>query len=123
MGLSERRWRPDGEPFWCDGIQYRVVPGRKGPDDMRLEKHLNGEWQPVRMEAGFMLADFFFENEHVLYPRAKGYRGGFEYLKAIQFAAQNGWESTQRQLREQQSRIREMVQGCLPTRYRHDGER
>ena len=90
---------------------------------MRLEKRLDGEWQPVRMEAGFMLADFFFENEQELYPRAKGYRGGFEYLKAVQNAARYGWEPTQRQLREQQSKLRSVLQGCLPTRYRHDDSR
>ena len=119
--MSERRWRA-GDRFWCDEVEYRVMPGRKGPDDLRLEHYVNGEWRPVKMETGFLLADFFFENEHVLYPRAKGYRGGYEYLRAIQHATRYGWESTQQQLREQQARIREALQGCLPTRYRHDGD-
>lgn len=121
--MSDRRWQA-GDDFWCDGIRYRVIEGRKGPDDLRLERRVDGEWRPVKMESGFMLADFFFENEQVLYPRAKGHRGGFEYLRALQDATRHGWETTQRRLsaQQQQSRLRGALQHCLPIRYRGDGK-
>lgn len=122
MDLSERRWQA-GDNFWCDGIRYRVVEGRKKPGDLRLERRIDGEWQPVRMESGFMLADFFFENEHVVFPRADGYRGGYEYLKELHNAARHGWEATQRKLRGQQQRLRSALGQCAPIRRREDGTR
>ena len=118
--MTERRWKA-GDEGYCNGIQWRVTPGRKGPDDLRLEMHINGEWQPAKMEIGFLMADFFFENEHVLYRRSDGYRGGYEYLKELHNAARYGWENTQQKLRQQQTRIRRAFRQCIPDHYRGDG--
>ena len=73
-----------------------------------------------------MLADFFFDNEQVLYPREKGFHGGHEYLRAMQDAAlRGGWEAAQRKLREQQMRIRRGARAaivqCFPGRNEEDG--
>lgn len=87
-----RRWEA-GYNGTASGISYRVVQGRKSADDLRLEFRVNGEWRPVAMDIGFLLADFFFENEHVLYPRSQGYRGGWKYIQALQRAALDGWEA------------------------------
>ena len=119
--MTERRWKA-GDEGYCNEIRYRVVTGRKGPDDLRLDLFINGDWQPAKMEIGFLMADFFFENEHALYPRARGYRGGFEYLKALQDASRYGWQATQRQLRTQQSRLRGALRQCLPTHRQEDGD-
>jgi hypothetical protein len=82
--------------FEIDGVFYRVLHGRKGPGDLRLEHRVDGAWKPVRMRTGAMLADFFFENEEVLYPDAKG---GKKYLEYVRDATKYGWDKADAVLR------------------------
>lgn len=93
-------WTATG-PFYCSGLRWRVVAGVKAPGDMRLEVEGPAGWVPVKMEAGFLLADFFFDNESRLYPRSAGFRGGYEYLRALHDAARFGWERAATRLQGQ----------------------
>lgn len=58
------------------------------------------------MAAGFLMADFFKENEDVLYPLERGFRGGQMYLDFCQGAVYVGWRAATHQLNEQRERKR-----------------
>ena len=80
-------------------IHWRVVEGRKSEDDLRLDL-LVPRWTAVPMGLGFLFADFFYENENVLYPPSR-YRGGQMYLDFCGGAAHLGWEHARQLLAEQ----------------------
>lgn len=92
MSGHARRWHA-GWRGWVDNIEYRVVPGRKSGEDLRLEHYVQGEWMAVAFEGGFLLADFFCQNEDGLFPRAEAYAGGSKYLAYCYWAACSGWEA------------------------------
>jgi hypothetical protein len=84
-------------------IEWRVVRGKKesrvpGAEDLRLDIRAL-EFFPVSMGLGFLLAEFFCENEEVLYPRAAGYSGGGRYLHFVAGAVRQGWETAAEQLK------------------------
>jgi hypothetical protein len=84
-----RRWQPHWRKTVA-GLPLRVVPGYKAPDDLRLEWLTPDGWRPVTMAAGAILADFWYENEEVLYPPPAA--GGHYYLSYVNQAAHEGWE-------------------------------
>lgn len=95
-----RRWK-EGDTAEVSGLKFRVVKGYKGPDDLRLEVFINndyGDWVPVPMNLGFVLADFFGENEDHLYPPEQGYAGGNYYVNHLYLARKHGWEYAQNRL-------------------------
>lgn len=102
-----RRWR-DGLQVELDGLRFRVVAGRKSPDDLRLECWVDGSWRPVRMALGAFLADFFYENEEVLFPYPK--KGGRKYLDYLRDAAKYGWEKADAVLRVERAKKRAQPQ-------------
>lgn len=93
---TTRRWYA-GQSFSIDDMHFRVVAGKKGPDDLRLDQLVDGKWVAVRMAVGGMMADFFFENEEVLYPPPA--KGGKKYLDYVRDAARFGWERAEAALR------------------------
>lgn len=83
------------------GVQWRVVQGKKSPSDLRLDICCP-QFVPVKMDVGFLFADFYADNERVL--AAEGYLTGvapdagaryITFLKGAQFA---GWEVAADQL-------------------------
>ncbi len=65
-----------GDRFSLGGLSFKVVPGKKRPDDLVVEVfvpevHASGEWRPVEMRIAGMLHAFFCENEERLYPRPR----------------------------------------------------
>ena len=75
-----------------NGILLRVVPGKKSAEDLRLEWQIpGGEWRAVTMATGAIMADFWYENEDVLYPRAAGFKGGEKYAQYLGVAMREGW--------------------------------
>lgn len=104
---EERRWSA-GDQAEHSGFNFRVVRGSKSADDLRLEVLAMGRWRPVRMSLGFFLADFFYENEDVLYPRephdparclkpgcdGSKHRGGQKYIGELRKAGRQGWQAT-----------------------------
>lgn len=100
--VSDRRWTEGWEDS-VDGVGYRVVRGSKSQNDLRLDWRAGGGWRPVAMRTGALLADFFYENEHVLYPPPR-LQGGERYLGYIEQAARGGWAPAELTLREQSFR-------------------
>lgn len=98
MGERAVRRFQEGQRFLVDGMEFLVQQGSKHPDDLRLLWRIGGRWRPVRMAVGAFLADFFFENEQVLYPPrpdGSGPKGGAKYLDYIRHAARFGWEKAE----------------------------
>ena len=94
--MTGRRWR-DGWSRRIDGISFRIVRGRKGPNDLRLDWYVDGQWRPIHMRIAALLTDFFYENEDVLYPPPA--KGGQKILDYLRWAAKNGWEKAEAGLR------------------------
>lgn len=119
-GVSERRWKA-GARGTVSGIPFRVVEGRKGPDDLMLQFYVatpnGGEWRAVGMDIGFLLADFLPENEDFLYPDAARSRiagGGDYYLSECWHARKHGWLSAKQKLvRERAGRCRRYLSAYL----------
>lgn len=95
-----RRWQA-GWRGTVDGVTLRVERGKKGPADLRMDVFVGGEWKPVHMSLGCVLADFFFENEDVLYPPSQGFAGGTYYLRALAEAPKVGWEAVVGRIRSE----------------------
>lgn len=92
----------DREDF--DGVAFRVVEGRKAPGDLRLEVQArNGLWRPVTMRMVFFLADFFFENEELLYPPPR-YLGGAKFRRAVKQAMEKGYKQADASLQVERQR-------------------
>jgi hypothetical protein len=71
------------------GLRFRVEQGGKHPDDRVLLWWTGSGWRLIEMAAGALMADFFYENEHVLYPPP--YKGGEMYREFLKHAMQHGW--------------------------------
>ena len=101
-----RRWKPG--PVRVGAFQFQVVKGRKHPDDLRLDMWAGnlagpGVWVSVPMCLGAVLADFFYENEGIIYPPPM--LGGRKYLDYVNVAATQGWQVADAGLRaERQAR-------------------
>lgn len=93
-----------GQTGEIDGIPYRVLRGDKHPDDLVIELHAGGQWRRIRMDLGFFLAAFFFENEEVIRPPSYRDTGGDYYMRACWDAIYNTWESAAATLRGQRAK-------------------
>lgn len=87
-----------GQTFRVDGLDYRIRAGHKlrrtdaAPGyDLVLEVRTTRGWTPVSMVAGFLAADFYFENESALSPPSAGYDGGQRYCDYVVEAIDQGW--------------------------------
>lgn len=81
-----------GEIF---GVEWRIVRGRKHPEDLRLEIR-TPKFLPVSMVLGYLFADFYAQNERVLYPHIRD--AGRRYRIAIHGAQTLGWQDAADQL-------------------------
>lgn len=100
--MTDRRWQ-NGDFGELHGLRWRVRTGAKHPEDLVLEINVEGYWLAVSMTLGFLLADFFFQNEDVLYPPSQGYRGGYKYLNDCKVAALHGWDKAAAGLRAEKA--------------------
>lgn len=104
------RWRNDGRRFavgyqtTISGITFRVEQGRKSEDDRVLEWLTDRGWRPIDMAVGFLLVDFFYENEHELYPPPL--EGGEYYRRFEEKAVQKGWQAALAQLQAEKANAR-----------------
>ncbi|MCR4341993.1 MAG: hypothetical protein NUW01_19115 [Gemmatimonadaceae bacterium] len=78
------------------GVEWRVVTGRKAPGDLRLDVRAV-RFIPVKMDLGFLFADFYAQNERVLYPH-RGDEAGDRYVNFIRGAMYLGWQDAAEQL-------------------------
>lgn len=97
-----RRFQP-GQSGELNGIDWRVVQGKKARDDRRLDLSTSG-WRSVPMSLGFLLADFFVENENVLYPPSPTRRGGEMYMDFCRGSVLVGWEASHEYILGQRAR-------------------
>jgi len=94
------KFTPDGIPHLIGGVYIRCVPGRKAPDDMKLEirvshgrEYIPDEWRAVPMTLVAYMTEFFYKNEDNLYPPEEGYLGGEKFLQFLHDAVRNGYET------------------------------
>ena len=90
--ITPRRFT-SGDNFELGAVRFRVERGSKSPDDLRMDWNVNGRWVAVPMSALFLLTDFLWENEHVLYPPSSGNQGGEKLFEALRRARNHGWEA------------------------------
>jgi hypothetical protein len=94
-----RRWVA-GMTIAIAGLNFRIRAGYKREGDLALEWETPTGWRAVPMAAGFLIADFLYENEDELYqPPAEG---GRYYLRHVEMACEIGWEAVQEKLRAEQ---------------------
>lgn len=106
-----RHWRAGWRYTHPSGITLRVEQGKKAADDLRMDIFV-GRWVPIPMAFGAILADFFYENEEVLYPPRgdAGPKGGKKYLDYLQGAAYVGWEAAESYLQDEKEAARQRRQ-------------
>ena len=70
--------------------EYRVVPGEKGSDDLRLDWRIVTQWQRVCLDDIAVTVDQVYENEERLYPPPE-YKGGGKVTAFVLGAIQRGY--------------------------------
>lgn len=85
-----------GDCIEIGGVHLRFVQGAKAPNDVRLDIFVP-DWTAVSMKLGYVMADFYAQNERILYP-ARGDQAGDRYIIACQGAQRLGWEDAAAQL-------------------------
>lgn len=88
--------------FIAPAVEWRVVQGKKAPDDLRLDIR-SVRFAPVSMKLGFLFADFYAQNEQTLQRRGAikirpGVPAHDRYLAFIEGAMHMGWEDASDQL-------------------------
>jgi hypothetical protein len=102
MSSQVRRFK-SGEQFQHDGIWYRLVPGRKGRGDLRLEWASAGfPWRPVTLDHVAIIVDAIADNENVLYPPPAA--GGGYVWKFLRQVLREGWRPAVHDLQLQRDR-------------------
>lgn len=87
----------EGDTFRLQGIDFRVVRGKKGPADLRLDWLLSVGWQPVCVDIVGLIADFVYENENYLYPPPR-FKGGEKFMAYIRQAVGDGYRQANHDL-------------------------
>jgi hypothetical protein len=109
---EERRFSAD-ETFRIPPMEYRLVTGRKGPGDLRLDWRWNDEgrvspWRPVELDHVFLIVDAIADNENYLYPLPAA---GGDYVRRFVVAAlRNGWVQARHDLHLERMRKDELRQ-------------
>ena len=98
---EKRRFRA-GDTFRVGNMDFRVVPGRKGPGDLRLDWRYNNRagtgspWYPLDLEVIALSVDVIADNENYLYPPPAS--GGDYVRKYVMSALRDGWNAAQTRL-------------------------
>lgn len=81
----------NGDQGTIGPVEWRVRRGGKAPGDLVVELRSPG-WCRVKMAVVCLLADFHYQVEEILYPRAEGKAGGEYILGALTEACRDsGW--------------------------------
>lgn len=91
----ERRFH-DGDVFDIPPMQYRIVRGKKGPEDLRLDWRWTTDWRPVELDHVAIIVDAIADNENVLYPPPAS--GGAKTWRFVQTAFKFGWRRARNDL-------------------------
>lgn len=84
-----------------DPFDYRLVPGKKGPGDLRLDwrwadRYCTSEWRPVELDHAFLIADVIASIEDVTHPYPE--RGGALVFAFIKDVRTRGWRQVRHDL-------------------------
>ena len=93
--MTGRRFH-DGETFEIPPLQYRLVRGRKGPDDLRLDWRWVTDWRPVELDHVALIVDAIADNENILYPPPAA--GGGKVYQLVRQALREGWRKARHDL-------------------------
>jgi hypothetical protein len=107
--MNPRRFNA-GDQFEIDGVNYRVVKGRKAVEDLRLDWWQDGRWRPVTLDHVGLIVDMIAENENVLYPPPR-FKGGGMVIQFCMTAHREGWHAARNLLHQQ--RANKAEQGSL----------
>lgn len=100
--MSDRRFQL-GDRIELAPMEYRLVRGRKGPDDLRLDwRPTELDWRPVELDHAFLIVDAIADNENVLYPYPAA--GGGKVNAAIRVALRDGWQRARLDLHAERAR-------------------
>ena len=91
----------EGDTFTIPPLEYRMVRGRKGPDDLKLEWRYVAPWRPVELDHVGLIVDAIAENENVLYPPPAA--GGGYVWRFVRKALQYGWIAARNELHLQRA--------------------
>jgi hypothetical protein len=105
--VTDRRFT-DGERFEIPPMQYRVVRGRKDPEDLKLQWRYMGDWRPVELDHVALIVDAIGDNEETLYPRERGGRGNGKVLTFVKQSIRDGFRQAIHDLHEERARRDEM---------------
>jgi hypothetical protein len=94
-----------GQSGELNGIEWRIVPGKKKPGDLRLDLRAR-EFRAVPMSLSFLLADFHFQVEHHLYAPGDGFLGGEKFMRGVNGSVVIGWEAAVEWLENERARKR-----------------
>ena len=103
--MTVQRWRI-GQSFDLGGIRFQVSEGKKAPGDLRLDWLTTDGWRPIPFSVSFLLADFHYYVEDILYPRG-GRLGGEKFLREMSIAGRKGWQVAQERLNAEKQRAKE----------------
>lgn len=91
-----------GQTGTLNGIEWQIVPGRKADGDLRMNIRAR-EFRAVPMSLSFLFADFHYQVEGHLYPKADGFLGGEKFMRGLNGAITIGWEAAVEWLERERS--------------------
>ena len=99
-----------GQTGTIGSVRWRIVEGKKSPSDQRLDI-LCSQFAPVKMDLGFLFADFYAQNERRLaeegyLSRSVARDAGARYRYFIEGSQLLGWEAASDQLAFERERKR-----------------
>jgi hypothetical protein len=97
---GDRRFH-EGELIDLPPMQYRLVHGTKGPEDLRLDWRYVTEWRPVELEHAALIVDAIADNENILYPPPAA--GGGKVWAFMRCAFRDGWTVARWRLHEERA--------------------
>lgn len=116
--MSEQRRFRAGETFRIPPMDYRVVKGKKGPDDLRLDWRWSDEdgrispWRPVELDHVALIVDAIADNENVIHAYPE--KGGAYVVTFVRQAFREGWCKARSNLHEQRKRADERRSATVP---------
>jgi hypothetical protein len=98
---EERRFQA-GEAYRIPPMEYRIVNGKKGPGDLRLDWRYSDDegrispWRPVELDHVALIVDVIADNENYLYPPPAA--GGAYVVRFVRTAFKEGWRKARHDL-------------------------
>lgn len=99
--MSDDRRFHEGDTFVIPPMEYRIVRGRKGPADLRVDWRHISEWRPVELDHVGLIVDAIADNENVLYPPPAA--GGAYVWRFLRTALRDGWATARDQLHRERA--------------------